>query len=264
MSDNQAVLVERIGRVMVATINRPEARNAVNRDVASGLGHALDEADHDDQIWVFIVTGAGDRAFCAGADLKAISSGDRREPDPREAAWGFGGYTRHPISKPTIAAVNGFALGGGSEICLASDMIVAAESASFGLPEVKRGIIAAAGGAFRLPQQLPKKVAMEMIMTGERITAQRAYELGFVNRVVEHGKALEAALELAQSICVNAPLAVQASKRIANQIIDGQISGEDAAWAVNDAETRVVMTSADAKEGPLAFAEKREPVWQAR
>ena len=143
-------------------------------------------------------------------------------------------------------------------------MIVAAETASFGLPEVKRGIIAAAGGAFRLPQQLPKKVAMEMIMTGERISAQRAYELGFVNRVVEHGKALEGALELAQSICVNAPLAVQASKRIANGIIDGQVSAEDAAWALNDTETRVVMTSADAKEGPLAFAEKRDPVWQAR
>ena len=264
-ADNEAVLVERIGRVMVATINRPESRNAVNQDVAAGLGHALDEADHDDQIWVFIVTGAGDRAFCAGADLKALSQGGRREPaDPQVAAWGFGGYTRHPISKPTIAAVNGFALGGGSEISLASDMIVAAETASFGLPEVKRGIIAAAGGAFRLPQQLPKKVAMEMIMTGERISAQRAYELGFVNRVVEHGKALEAALELAQSICVNAPLAVQASKRIANGIIDGKVSAEDAAWALNDAETKVVMTSADAKEGPLAFAEKRDAVWQAR
>ena len=178
-------------------------------------------------------------------------------------AWGFGGYTRHPISKPTIAAVNGFALGGGSEISLASDMIVAAETASFGLPEVKRDIIAAAGGAFRLPQQLPKKVAMEMIMTGERISAQRAYELGFVNRVVEHGKALEGALELAQSICVNAPLAVQASKRIANGIIDGQVSA-GGCWALNDTETRAVMTSADAKEGPLAFAEKRDPVWQAR
>ena len=265
MSDNQAVLVERIGRVMVATINRPEARNAVNRDVASGLGHALEEADQDDQIWVFIVTGAGDRAFCAGADLKALSQGDRRQPDdPRELAWGFGGYTRHPISKPTIAAVNGFALGGGSEICLASDMIVAAETASFGLPEVKRGIIAAAGGAFRLPQQLPKKVAMEMIMTGERISAQRAYELGFVNRVVEDGKALEAALELAEAICVNAPLAVQASKRIANGIIDGQVSAEDQGWAQSQAESRGIMNSSDAKEGPLAFAEKRDPVWQGR
>jgi crotonobetainyl-CoA hydratase len=265
MSDNEAVLVERIGHVMVATINRPEARNAVNQDVASGLGHALDDAENDDQIWVFIVTGAGDRAFCAGADLKALSRGDRREPaDPRVTAWGFGGYTRHPISKPTIAAVNGFALGGGSEICLASDMIVAAETASFGLPEVKRGIIAAAGGAFRLPQQLPKKVAMEMIMTGDRITAQRAYELGFVNRVVPEGQALEGALELAQAISVNAPLAVQASKRIANGIINGQVSAEDPTWDLNDSETATVMKSADAKEGPLAFAEKRDPVWQAR
>ena len=175
----RAVLTERRGRVLLVTLNRPAARNAVNLAVTLGLGDALEEAEHDRDIWAVIVTGAGDKAFCAGADLKAISRGESLAPaDPARAAWGFGGYVTHHISKPTIAAVNGFALGGGTEISLASDLVVAADTASFGLPEVKRGIYAAAGGVFRLPAQIPKKVAMEMILTGEPITAQRALELG--------------------------------------------------------------------------------------
>ena len=262
---SKAVLVERVGRVLVATINRPEARNAVNQDVWTGLGHALELADRDDQIWAFIVTGAGDKAFSAGADLKAVSRGEQIQPaDPRERAWGFAGYVRHHISKPTIAAVNGFALGGGTEISLASDLVVAADTASFGLPEVKRGILAAAGGVFRLPAQLPRKIAMEMIMTGEPISAQRACELGLVNRVVPQERVMDAALELARSVCANAPLSVQASKRIALGIIDGQVSAEDQSWALSEAESQQLRTSADSREGPLAFAEKRQPVWQGR
>ena len=260
-----AVLTERRGHILLATINRPEARNAVNGAVADGLGAALDEADTDDQIWAFVVTGAGDKAFCAGADLKAVS---RRESiagtDPRADAWGFAGYVRHPISKPTIAAVNGFALGGGTELALASDLVVAAETASFGLPEVKRGIYAAAGGVFRLPAQLPKKVAMEMIMTGEPISARRGLELGLVNRVVAQDQVIAAAVELAEKICANAPLSVQASKRIACGIIDGQIPAEDEAWSLSAAEGKTLRQSADSREGPLAFAEKRAPRWQGR
>src|SRR5215211_7050709 len=220
-SEAPAVLTERHGHVLVATINRPEARNAVNLAVTIGLGDTLEEAERDRDVWAVVVTGAGDKAFCAGADLKAVARGENLviNEQPR-ASWGFAGYVSHHISKPTIAAVNGFALGGGTEITLASDLAVAADTASFGLPEVKRGIYAGAGGAFRLPQQLPKKVAMEMILTGEPITAQRALELRLVNRVVPRDDVLDAALELAERICANAPLAVQASKRIALGIVD--------------------------------------------
>jgi crotonobetainyl-CoA hydratase len=264
-ADNDAVLVERRGHVLLATINRPDARNAVNWAVAEGLGRALELADSDGEIWAFVVTGAGDKAFCAGADLKAVSRGEPIQPaDPAARAWGFAGYVRHHISKPTIAAVNGFALGGGTEISLASDLVVAADTASFGLPEVKRGIYAGAGGVFRLPAQIPRKVAIEMIFTGEPISAQRALELGLVNRVVPQDQVVEAAIGLADAICGNAPLAVQASKRVAYGVEDGRIPAEDEFWAHSAAEGKALMRSADAKEGPLAFAEKRSPRWQGR
>ena len=156
----------------VITLNRPAARNAVNLAVALGVGDVLEQAEHDRDIWAVVLTGAGNQAFCAGADLKSVARGESLSPaDPVRAAWGFAGYVSHHVSKPTIAAVNGFALGGGTELALASDLVVAAESASFGLPEVKRGILAGAGGVFRLPAQIPKKVAMEMILTGEPIGA---------------------------------------------------------------------------------------------
>jgi crotonobetainyl-CoA hydratase len=259
------VLTQRQGHVLVITLNRPEARNAVNLAVSLALGDALEEADHDRGIWAVVLTGAGDQAFCAGADLKAISRGEPLAPaDPVRAAWGFAGYVTHHISKPTIAAVNGFALGGGTEISLASDLVVAADTASFGLPEVKRGIIAAAGGLFRLPAQIPKKVAMEMILTGAPISAQRGLELGLVNRVVPQAGVLAAALELAGQITANAPLAVQASKRVANGILDGQVATEAALWELSAAERRAIWRTADAAEGPRAFAEKRAPNWQAR
>src|SRR6202008_4876572 len=219
------------------SINRPQARNAINEAVHVGLGLALEQAEHDPEVRAVVLTGAGDQAFCAGADLKALARGERIAPSDRtQAAWGFAGVVAHPISKPMIAAVNGFALGGGTELALACDLVVAAETAMFGLPEVTRGIIAAAGGAFRLVQQLPRKLAMELLLTGEPFTAQRALELGFVNRVVPRDQVMAAALALAEKIALNAPLAVQASKRIANRIADGAIETDRPAWALSDAE----------------------------
>ncbi|MDP3173305.1 MAG: crotonase/enoyl-CoA hydratase family protein [Phenylobacterium sp.] len=262
---SQPVLVDRDGHVMIVTINRPEARNAVNLGVHMGVGLALEEADKDPGVWAVIITGAGDQAFCAGADLKAISRGEKLGPDdPAQAAWGFAGYATHHISKPTIAAVNGFALGGGTELTLASDLAVAADTASFGLPEVKRGIIAGAGGAFRLTSQLPPKIAMELLLTGDRISAARALELGLVNAVAPQKQVLETALALAARITANAPLAVQASKRIARGAINGHVEHETSGWAQTYAEMPGVMASADGREGVLAFAEKRNPVWSAR
>jgi len=265
MTDAPAVLAERRGPILILTINRPEARNAVNAAVHVGLGEGLEQAEADPEIRVVIVTGAGDQAFCAGADLKALSRGERLEPEDRaQRAWGFAGFVRHPIGKPIIAAVNGFALGGGTELALASDLVIAADHAQFGLPEVKRGIIAAAGGAFRIVQQLPQKVAMQLLLTGEPISAQRALDLGLANAVVPLDKLMETALDYAERIAVNAPLAVQASKRIAMGIAEGRIASDDDYWEANKRETRVVFTSEDSREGPRAFAEKRAPVWRAR
>ena len=262
MSERQAVLTERRGNVLLVTLNRPEARNAVNAAVSIGVGDALHEAQHDPKIRAVVVTGAG-QSFCAGADLKAIS---RREGiyHPDRAEWGFAGYVQHVIDKPTIAAVNGTALGGGTELALASDLIVAEESAKFGLPEVKRGLIAAAGGVFRIVEHLPRKVAMELLFTGEPMTAADALKWGLVNRVVPDGTVVDAALALAERITVNAPLAVWASKRVAAGIDDGVISAEEAGWSRTMREMGTVLRSQDAREGPLAFAEKRPPIWQAK
>ena len=257
-----AVLVEQREHVLVVVINRPQAMNAVDAEVSTGVGAALEQAEADPLIRAVVLAGAGERAFCAGADLKAIGRGENILA-PGNEAWGLAGYVRHPISKPTIAAVNGFALGGGTELVLASDLAVAAETATFGLPEVARGLFAAAGGAFRLPEQLPRKVAMEMILTGEPITAARALELGLINRVVPADLVLDAALELAGRIAANAPLAVQASKRVALGLVDGKID-DDAAWDLTNREIMGVARTEDVREGTLAFAEKRKPNWQAR
>ncbi|ORW08221.1 crotonase/enoyl-CoA hydratase family protein [Mycobacterium lacus] len=248
---------------MVITINRPEARNAVNGAVSVGVGDALDVAQHDPEVRAVVITGAGDKSFCAGADLKAIA---RRENiyHPDHPEWGFAGYVHHFIDKPTIAAVNGAALGGGTELALASDLVVADQCATFGLPEVKRGLIAAAGGVFRIVHQLPRKVAMELLLTGEPLTASDAREWGLINQVTEEGSVLDAALALAARVTVNAPLSVQASKRIAYGVDDGVIGDEEAGWERTVREMRSLIRSEDAKEGPLAFAEKREPVWKAR
>jgi crotonobetainyl-CoA hydratase len=259
-----AALVERLDSVMLITLNRASARNAVNSEMCVRVGDALEEAEHDQDIRVVVITGAGDKAFCAGADLKAISRGEAVIPPGREH-WGLAGYVSHAISKPTIAAVNGVALGGGTELALASDLVVAAEHAQFGVPEVKRGLVAAAGGAFRLMERLPTVVAMELLLTGEPITARRAGELNLVNRVVPGPQVLETALGLARTIAANAPLAVQAHKRIAlAQGPAGERPREEPGWAATDRELPLVISSEDAKEGALAFVEKRAPVWRGR
>jgi crotonobetainyl-CoA hydratase len=257
-----AALTERRGNVLLITLNRPDARNAVNAAMSTGVGDALHEAQHDPEVRAVVITGAG-QSFCAGADLKAIS---RRENiyHPEHAEWGFAGYVQHVIDKPTIAAVNGIALGGGTELALASDLVIAEERTKFGLPEVKRGLIAAAGGVFRIVDHLPRKVAMEMIFTGEPMGAADALKWGLINQVVPDGSVVDAALALAERITVNAPLAVWASKRVAAGIDGGVVTGDEAGWTRTMREMGAVLRSADAKEGPRAFAEKREPVWQAK
>ena len=257
-----AALTERRGNVLLITINRPEARNAVNSAVSIAVGDALHAAQHHPEVRAVVITGAG-QGFCAGADLKAIS---RRENlyHPDHGEWGFAGYVQHVIDKPTIAAVNGTALGGGTELALASDLVVAEERTMFGLPEVKRGLIAAAGGVFRIVDQLPRKVAMELLFTGEPMSSADALEWGLINQVVPDGTVVDAALALAQRITVNAPLAVWASKRVAAGVDDGVITSDEIGWSRTMREIGAVLRSEDAKEGPLAFAEKRQPVWQAR
>ncbi|OHV04475.1 crotonase/enoyl-CoA hydratase family protein [Mycobacterium talmoniae] len=256
-------LTERRGNVLIITINRPEARNAVNAAVSTAVGDALAQAQNDPEVRAVVITGAGDKSFCAGADLKAISRGENLfHPDHSE--WGFAGYVHHFIDKPTIAAVNGTALGGGTELALASDLVVAEQRAQFGLPEVKRGLIAGAGGVFRIVHQLPRKVALQMLFTGEPISAADAATWGLINQVVPDGTVLEAALALAERVTVNAPLSVQASKRIAYGADDGIIPDEEPGWSRTTREFGTLLKSEDAKEGPLAFAQKRPPVWKAR
>ncbi len=261
---NSGVVTEVRGNTLIITINRPEARNAVNAAVSIGLGDALQQAQDAPQIWAVIITGAGDKSFCAGADLKAISRGENIF-HPQHPEWGFAGCVQHFIDKPVIAAVNGTALGGGSELALASDLVIAQSDARFGLPEVKRGLVAAAGGMFRIVDQLPRKIAMQLVLTGEPISAEEALRWGLINQVVPAGtRVLDEAVALAERITVNAPLAVQASKRVAAGADDGVITAERAAWDRSNREMKVVFRSEDAMEGPMAFAEKRAPVWKAR
>jgi len=263
VSAEPGALAERRGNVLLITINRPDARNAVNQAVSIGVGDALQAAQDDPEIRAVVITGSGDKSFCAGADLKALSRGENLfHPDHTD--WGFAGYVSHFIDKPTIAAVNGTALGGGSELALASDLVVAEESAKFGLPEVKRGLIAGAGGVFRIVEQLPRKVALELLFTGEPMTSADALRWGLINQVVPDGTVVDAALALAERITSNAPLAVQASKRVAYGADDGVVTGEKDGWRRTNREFVTLLQSEDAKEGPLAFAQKREPVWKAK
>ncbi|HEX3611471.1 MAG TPA: crotonase/enoyl-CoA hydratase family protein [Sporichthyaceae bacterium] len=259
----EKVVVEQRGHILVVTLNRPEARNAVDHDVCLGVGDATERAEADPEIRAVILTGAGEAAFCAGADLKAIARGERILPEGKEH-WSFAGFVNHFTSKPVIAAVNGTALGGGTELVLACDLVVAVETASFGLPEVKRGLIAGAGGAFRIGRQLPAKLAMELLLTGRPLSAADALRWGLINRVVPPGQALTAALELAEEIAANAPLAVQGSKRLAYGASPAGRSDEADLWELTKAEIRQILRSEDAREGPTAFAEKRAPVWKAR
>jgi enoyl-CoA hydratase len=253
------VLRERRGHIEILTINRPEARNAVNGAVTRQFTAAFDELEADDDCWVVIVTGAGDKAFCAGMDLKAFVSGEAAEI--MGAKGGFGGIAQREFPKPLIAAVNGAALAGGCEIMLSCDLVVAVEEAKFGIPEVKRGLMAAAGGLIRLPKRIPPAIALELALTGDPIDAQRALAIGLVNRVVPAGSLMDGAMTLATTIADNAPLAVRTSKRVMKEA--GELP-EAQAWAINNAATPAVFGSADANEGAVAFAEKRKPNWSGK
>ncbi|WP_204014431.1 crotonase/enoyl-CoA hydratase family protein [Sphaerimonospora thailandensis] len=251
MSDE--VLVEADGGVAVVTINRPQAKNAVNGAVARGIAAALDELDERRDVSAIVITGAGG-TFCAGMDLKAFLGGDFPVVEGR----GFGGITERSARKPMVAAVEGYALAGGFEIALSCDVIVASEEAKFGLPEPKRGLVAAAGGVMRLPRRIPYHVAMEIALTGDFYPASRLYELGLVNRVTPAGEALAGALELARKIAANAPLALAATKRVVTESADWS---REEMFAKQNEITSPIFASKDAMEGAAAFAEKRAPNW---
>jgi enoyl-CoA hydratase len=248
--------VTRTGPVLVVTINRPEVRNAISASVARGIADAMEELDRDEALRAGVLTGAGGY-FSAGMDLKAFAATGER---PHVPGRGFGGLAERSPEKPLIAAVEGFALAGAFELALACDLIVAGRGTLLGLPEVKRGLMAAAGGLLRLPHLVPRTVAMELALTGEPITAERAAELGVVNRLTEAGEALAAAVELAQRIGANAPLAVVASKRL---LLEMTLDLE-AAWRRQREVTAPVFASEDAREGAAAFTEKRPAVWRGR
>jgi enoyl-CoA hydratase len=255
MSD-EAILTETRDGVLIITINRPEARNSVNGAVASGMAEALDRLDAEDDLRVGIVTGAGGY-FSAGMDLKAFVQGE----SPYAGDRGFAGITQRASKKPLIAAIEGFALAGGFEVALSCDLIVASSEARFGIPEVKRSLVAAGGALLRLPRRMPYHLAMELALTGEPIGAERAADLGIVNRIAEPGQALDVALELAKAIVKNAPLALIASKQIIEQSPEWS---SDEMWQKQGEISGPVFGSEDAREGATAFAEKREPVWRGR
>jgi enoyl-CoA hydratase len=246
------------GRVAVITLDRPEARNAVNGEVASGIEAALDRLEADDECWIGVVAGNGP-VFSAGADLRAVSAGKAASLSTERG--GFAGIVLRERTKPLIAAVEGPALAGGFEIVLSCDLVVAATSASFGLPEVKRSLVAASGGLFRLPRAIPRTVAMELVLTGDPMDATRAAALGLVNELVEPGSALDAALALADRISANAPIAVRESRRA---LLEGVGADDEEAWRASRRAMATVMATEDFAEGPKAFVEKRPPRWQGR
>lgn len=250
MSDEDAVLVERRGRVMVITLNRPEAMNAINGALSNGLLGAVKALDEDDSLTAGIITGAG-RAFCAGMDLKAFARGEDIGP--------LGAFIREGSSKPLIAAIEGFALAGGCEIALTCDLLVASKSSKIGIREVKVGLFAAGGGVLRLPARVGMSKAMEMAVTGEPMTAEEALAAGMLSEVTEDGGALDAAMAWADRIAENAPLAVAASKTLVRAAAEG--IDEDTLWKMQIPLQKKVFASNDAKEGPVAFAEKRAPNW---
>lgn len=253
-----AAVVEREdrGRVAILTLNRPEARNAINLDVATAMEAALDAIEREPDVWAVVITGAGD-VFSAGADLKMVARGEGLNATTRRG--GFAGLVTRDFPKPLIAAVNGPALAGGFEIVLACDLVVAATDARFGLPEVTRGLFAAAGGLIRLPKRLPLATAMEIAITGDPIDAGRALTLGLVNRVVPRAEVLDGALALAERIAANSPLAVRNARRMVREA--GELT-EAQAWDRSRELSLEVFSGGDAIEGATAFAEKRAPVWK--
>ena len=241
--------------ILVVTINRPDAKNAMTKAAAEGIAAAMDRLDSEDDLRVGILTGAGG-TFCSGMDLKGFLRGE----SPVVEGRGFGGVVQAPPRKPLIAAVDGYALAGGLELMIACDLVVANDGAKFGIPEVKRGLVAAAGGVMMLPDQIPERIAMELALTGDFIDAARAYELGLINRVT-NGSALDGAKELAAKIVANGPLAVKVSKAVIK---------ESRAWPMEERYERQtqliapVFVSEDAREGAAAFAEKRAPNWKGK
>lgn len=260
MSETDVVLFERVDEhIALVTLNRPEKRHAVNGAVARRLGAIVQETEADPTIWAVVLTSSGGPTFCAGADLAEVAAGRASELSTPEG--GFGGFVESRRDKPWIAAVRGSALGGGLEFSLACDLRVVAETTVVGLPEVKRGLIAGAGGIYRLPRQIPRAIALEMIAVGEPITAQRAYALGLVNAVVAEDQVIDTALDFARKICGNAPLHVIESLKIARATHETPESGSIAAmWQA----MAFLNTTEDAKEGPRAFVEKRAPKWTGR
>ncbi|WER47460.1 crotonase/enoyl-CoA hydratase family protein [Cupriavidus sp. WKF15] len=253
---SETLQVETRGNILLITLNRPEARNAMDFETATAMAAALDQFESRGDLSVAILTGAGG-TFCSGMDLKGFLAGKR----PSLPGRGFGGLTEAPPRKVLIAAVEGYALAGGFEMALACDLIVASKAAKFGLPEVKRGLVAGAGGLMRLPRRMPYHIAMEFALTGNMLGAEQAHAYGLVNRLTEPGQALESALALAEEVGANGPMAVAVSK---------QIVSESADWPAAEMFERQrpivapVFSSADAREGAAAFAEKRKPVWTGR
>ncbi len=251
------------GRVAIVTLNRPEARNAVNGDVARGLEDAVDRLEADDDIWVGILSanieGQARPVFCAGADLKAINSGDAASLNTKRG--GFGGFAYRERKKPIIAAVDGLATAGGCELVLAADLVIATTRSAFGLAEAKRNLVAGAGGLFRLPRAIGQAAAMEAILTGEPIPAQRAYDLGLVSRLTEPGAVLEEALRLADQITACAPLAVWESRAV---VLAAATEDDATLVRMTKEAIRRVMASDDLTEGLTAFIEKRPPNWSGR
>lgn len=252
----QPVLTEIADGILTITLNRPAAKNAANKALAEGVAAAIDELENNPELRVAILTGAGG-TFCSGMDLKAFVTGELPVVEGR----GFAGICEYRGKKPLIAAVEGYALAGGFEVAISCDLIVAAEDSKFGIPEVKRGLAAGAGGLAKLPKQIPSRIAKELALTGDFITAQRAHDLGLINQVVPSGTALQAARELAQKIAANGPLAVAASKQVVDQAQDWS---NDEMFARQGVIIQPIFTSEDAIEGATAFAEKRAPQWKGR
>ena len=246
------------GRVAVLKINRPDKKNAVNGDVARGMEAAIDRMEEDPDIWLGVLTGEGN-VFCAGADLKAINEGKAAELATERG--GFAGIASRQRTKPIIAAVDGPALAGGTEIVLSCDLVVASTAARFGIPEVKRSLVAAAGGLFRLPRLLPRNIALEMGLTGDPLSAERAYHFGLVNELCEPGEALATALVLAERVAANAPLAVRETLRL---MLELPGADDDTAFRESGKAMMGLASSEDFWEGPKAFLEKREPEWKGR
>ncbi len=246
------------GHIGVLKLNRPDKKNAVNGDVAKGMEAAIDQVEADDDIWIAVLTHEGN-VFSAGADLKAINGG--RAAELATAKGGFGGITNRARTKPLIAAVDGPALAGGTEIVLSCDLVVASTAASFGIPEVKRSLVAAAGGLFRLPVCCRRNIALEMGLTGDPITAERAYQFGLVNELCEAGRALETALVLAERIAANAPIAVRETRRLMIELRDAD---DATGFRQSNAAMMGLADTEDFWEGPKAFLEKREPEWKGR